>query len=156
MVQTESEASSSRQPSAEKIAEKYATGNCVVKLGLSPEDSSKVEGGEDHHHHHHHHHHHVGAGAGERPCADTHEHIISTGRDVSRYLVDVRDDGETALTFRSFVIGTIFAGLGATLSQVSCSLWHHHSPNDRLRDPDIQLQASPDGGFGHFPAITSL
>ncbi|KDQ33722.1 OPT superfamily [Pleurotus ostreatus PC15] len=74
MVQTESEASSSRQPSAEKIAEKYATGNC--------------------------------------------SHIISTGQDVSRYLVDVRDDGETALTFRSFVIGTIFAGLGATLSQI--------------------------------------
>ncbi|KAF9492268.1 oligopeptide transporter [Pleurotus eryngii] len=119
MVQTESEASSSRQPSAEKIEEKHATGNCSVKLGLSSEASSKVEDGEDHHHHHHHHHrHHVGAGAGERPYADTHEHIISTGQDVSRYLVDVRDDGETALTFRSFVIGTIFAGLGATLSQI--------------------------------------
>lgn len=117
MVQAESEASSSRQPSAEKIAEKYATGDASVKLGLS---EAKAEDGEDVHLHQHQHHHHVGAG-GERPYADTHEHIISTGQDVSRYLVDVRDDGETALTFRSFVIGSIFAGLGATLSQVSSS-----------------------------------
>ena len=44
--------------------------------------------------------------------------VITSGRDVSRFLVDLRDDGDVALTFRSFALGTIFAGLGAALSQV--------------------------------------
>ena len=47
-----------------------------------------------------------------------HEPIITTGSDVSRFLVDVRDDGDPALTFRSLFIGTIFACLGATMCQV--------------------------------------
>lgn len=47
------------------------------------------------------------------------EPIITTGRDVSRFAVDIRDDGDTALTFRSIVIGTVFAGLGAALSQAT-------------------------------------
>ncbi|TFK71693.1 oligopeptide transporter [Pluteus cervinus] len=46
------------------------------------------------------------------------EPIIRTGRDVSRFLVDIRDDGDQALTFRSMVLGTLFAGLGAALGQV--------------------------------------
>jgi len=46
------------------------------------------------------------------------EPIITTGSDVSRFLVDVRDDGDPALTFRSLFIGTVFACLGATLCQV--------------------------------------
>ncbi|KAH9941508.1 oligopeptide transporter [Amylocystis lapponica] len=46
------------------------------------------------------------------------EPVITTGRDVSKYLVDTRDDGDTALTFRSLFLGTIFAGLGAALSQI--------------------------------------
>ncbi len=46
------------------------------------------------------------------------EPVITSGRDVSRYLVDVRDDGDPALTFRSLFIGTVFAGLGAALCQV--------------------------------------
>ncbi|KAK7687874.1 hypothetical protein QCA50_009093 [Cerrena zonata] len=46
------------------------------------------------------------------------EPVITTGRDVSRFLVDVRDDGDPALTFRSFVLGTVFAGLGASLVQI--------------------------------------
>ncbi|KAG6889143.1 hypothetical protein C0995_003503 [Termitomyces sp. Mi166 len=45
------------------------------------------------------------------------EPVITTGRDVSRFLVDVRDDGETALTFRSLFLGTVMAGLGASLYQ---------------------------------------
>lgn len=49
------------------------------------------------------------------------EPVIKTGEDVSNFLFDVRDDGDPALTFRSFVLGTIFAGLGAALSQV-CAL----------------------------------
>lgn len=47
------------------------------------------------------------------------EPVIRTGRDVSRYLIDIRDDGESALTFRSLFLGTVFAGLGAALCQVS-------------------------------------
>jgi hypothetical protein len=46
------------------------------------------------------------------------EPIIVTGEDISNYVVDDRDDGDPALTFRSFVLGTIIAGLGATLAQV--------------------------------------
>jgi hypothetical protein len=47
------------------------------------------------------------------------EPVITTGKDVSRFVVDVRDDGDPALTFRSFVLGTLCSGLGATLIQVS-------------------------------------
>ncbi|THH32472.1 hypothetical protein EUX98_g1722 [Antrodiella citrinella] len=46
------------------------------------------------------------------------EPVIANGRDVSKYLVDIRDDGDPALTFRSLVLGTVFAGLGATLVQI--------------------------------------
>lgn len=52
------------------------------------------------------------------------EPVISNGRDVSKYLIDVRDDGDPAITFRSLVLGTVFAGLGATLVQVCIvGLW---------------------------------
>lgn len=46
------------------------------------------------------------------------EPVITTGEDVSNFLFDVRDDGDPALTFRSLVLGTVFAGLGAALCQV--------------------------------------
>lgn len=46
------------------------------------------------------------------------EPVITTGMDISRYIVDLRDDGDPTLTFRSIVLGTIFAGLGAALYQV--------------------------------------
>ncbi|KAJ8516828.1 hypothetical protein ONZ45_g5896 [Pleurotus djamor] len=46
------------------------------------------------------------------------EPVVTTGKDVSRFVVDIRDDGDAALTFRSFVLGTIFAGLGAALCQI--------------------------------------
>lgn len=46
------------------------------------------------------------------------EPVITTGEDVSNFVIDDRDDGDEALTFRSFVLGTIIAGLGAALSQV--------------------------------------
>jgi OPT oligopeptide transporter protein len=48
------------------------------------------------------------------------EPAVTTGKDVSRFVVDVRDDGDDALTFRSFVLGTVLAGLGAAL----CQVWH--------------------------------
>ena len=50
---------------------------------------------------------------------DDAEPVIETGSDVSRFLVDVRDDSDPALTFRSLSIGTIFACLGAALCQAS-------------------------------------
>lgn len=46
------------------------------------------------------------------------EPVITSGSDVSRFLVDVRDDGDPALTFRSLCIGTVFACLGAALCQI--------------------------------------
>jgi len=46
------------------------------------------------------------------------EPVITNGRDVSRYVVDLRDDGDPALTLRSLTLGTVFAGLGAALCQV--------------------------------------
>ena len=47
------------------------------------------------------------------------EPVITNGKDISRYIVDLRDDGDPSLTFRSIVLGTIFAGLGAALYQVA-------------------------------------
>jgi hypothetical protein len=44
--------------------------------------------------------------------------VIQSGADVSNFVVDDRDDGDPALTFRSFFLGTVIAGLGAALSQV--------------------------------------
>ncbi|CAE6455014.1 unnamed protein product [Rhizoctonia solani] len=44
--------------------------------------------------------------------------VIETGVHVSNFAVDVRDDGDPSLTWRSFWIGTVVAGLGAALSQI--------------------------------------
>ncbi|KAL4079665.1 OPT oligopeptide transporter protein-domain-containing protein [Scleroderma citrinum] len=46
------------------------------------------------------------------------EPIITTGSDVSHFLVDFRDDGDPSLTFRSLFLGTVFACLGAALRQI--------------------------------------
>ncbi|KAG5641164.1 hypothetical protein DXG03_005870 [Asterophora parasitica] len=46
------------------------------------------------------------------------EPVVDSGRDVSRFVVDIRDDGDNALTFRSMVLGTVLAGLGAALCQI--------------------------------------
>ena len=44
--------------------------------------------------------------------------VITTGRDVSKYLVDLRDDEDPPVTFRSVLLGTVIGGLGAAVSQV--------------------------------------
>ncbi|CAO1612567.1 unnamed protein product [Parajaminaea phylloscopi] len=44
--------------------------------------------------------------------------IIRTGYDVSRHIVDVRDDGDPALTFRSLVLGTIFTALSSAITMI--------------------------------------
>jgi len=46
------------------------------------------------------------------------EPVITSGHDVSRFVVDMRDDGDPALTLRSLFLGTVMAGLGAALCQV--------------------------------------
>jgi hypothetical protein len=51
------------------------------------------------------------------------EPVINNGRDVSRYLVDLRDDEDPPFTFRAAVLGTVIGGLGAALYQVR----HVHS-----------------------------
>lgn len=56
------------------------------------------------------------------------EPVVTTGKDVSRFVVDLRDDGDPSLTFRSLVLGTVFAGLGAALCQVClCSSYMERS-----------------------------
>nr|AGA20378.1 oligopeptide transporter 7 [Phanerodontia chrysosporium] len=46
------------------------------------------------------------------------EPVIRNGQDVSNFLIDMRDDGDPALTFRSIFLGTVFAGLGAAMCQI--------------------------------------
>lgn len=58
-------------------------------------------------------------GEDDKPEYRNGEPVITTGRDVSRFAVELRDDGDKALTFRSIVLGTMFAGMGAALCQVS-------------------------------------
>lgn len=64
------------------------------------------------------------------------EPIIRTGEDVSKYLVDVRDDGDPAITFRSMVLGTLFAALGAALCQVRRT---QHLASSSTHDVQIYL-----------------
>jgi hypothetical protein len=49
------------------------------------------------------------------------EPVITSGIDVSKYLVDLRDDEDPPFTFRSVVLGTVIGGLGAALYQVCCT-----------------------------------
>ena len=49
------------------------------------------------------------------------EPVITSGRDVSKFIVDLRDDEDPPFTFRSVVLGTLMGGLGAALYQV-CTL----------------------------------
>ena len=58
------------------------------------------------------------------------EPVIQSGVDVSNFVVDDRDDGDVALTFRSFFLGTVTAGLGAALAQVE-------AVNDSSRMPPL-------------------
>ncbi|KAF7971648.1 hypothetical protein HWV62_20692 [Athelia sp. TMB] len=46
------------------------------------------------------------------------EPVITTGEDVSRYVVHIRDDGDNPLTFRSLFLGTVFAAMSSALSQI--------------------------------------
>jgi hypothetical protein len=54
----------------------------------------------------------------EKPQYVNGEPVIRTGRDVSRYLVNLRDDQDPPFTFRSILLGTMVGGLGAALFEV--------------------------------------
>ncbi len=54
----------------------------------------------------------------EKPQYVNGEPVITNGRDVSRYLVSLRDDEDPPFTFRSVVLGTVIGGLGSALYQV--------------------------------------
>ncbi|KAI5361396.1 Putative oligopeptide transporter, OPT superfamily [Septoria linicola] len=44
--------------------------------------------------------------------------VIRNGMDVSKYLVSARDDGDTALTFRSIVLGTSFTAFSSVVTML--------------------------------------
>jgi hypothetical protein len=46
------------------------------------------------------------------------EPVIRTGRDVSRYLIDLSDDQDPPFTFRSVLLGTVVGGLSAAFYEV--------------------------------------
>jgi hypothetical protein len=54
----------------------------------------------------------------EKPQYVNGEPVIKSGMDVSRYLVDLRDDQDPPFTFRSVLLGTVVGGLGAALFEV--------------------------------------
>jgi len=84
------------------------------------------------------------------------EPIIATGRDVSRFVVDIRDDGDSALTFRSIFIGTVLAGLGAASSQAK--LFYSFSPIHcaNCLGVDLLVQTSGDVYLEGFPPFARL
>lgn len=88
--------------SIEKVDEKVVYGTKVDEKTSVSEDSFIRPGKED-----------------EEVQMLNGEPVITSGKDVSRFVVDLRDDGEAALTFRSLTIGTVFAGLGAALCEVN-------------------------------------
>jgi len=71
--------------------------------------------------------------------------VIQTGLDVSRFVVDIRDDGDDALTFRSIFIGTVFAGMGAALCQASTHQNHPRSMDGFSVDAFFLLLVPPNG-----------
>lgn len=60
--------------------------------------------------------------ANEKPLKVNGQPVITSGVDVSKYLVDLRDDEDPPFTFRSVVLGTVIGGLGAALYQVCCTV----------------------------------
>lgn len=91
------------------------------------------------------------------------EPVITTGKDVSRFAVDLRDDGDQAFTLRSIVLGTVFAGLGAALCQVRLSLSPHLERSKRAETnnslglwlviTDLSLQTHSDDSVDGVPAF---
>jgi hypothetical protein len=84
------------------------------------------------------------------------EPVISSGADVSNFLLDVRDDGDPSITFRSLFLGTIFAALGAALSQVRLWLWHEILITSNQSSLDLYFQASPSRRLYNFLTVAHI
>lgn len=84
------------------------------------------------------------------------EPVISSGADVSNFLLDIRDDGDSAITFRSLFLGTVFAGLGAALSQVRLLCSTRCSEINLNLLPDLYFQAGPSQRLDCFLAAAYL
>jgi len=82
------------------------------------------------------------------------EPVITNGRDVSRYVVDLRDDGDPALTLRSLTLGTVFAGLGAALCQVYEPLFLNREA--LTWGLDLSVQTCSDDGINGLLASADL
>lgn len=54
----------------------------------------------------------------ERRVKEDDEPVVTTGKDVSRFVVSLRDDEETAFTLRSAVLGAALTALAATINQL--------------------------------------
>jgi hypothetical protein len=76
----------------------------------------------------------------ERPLYVGGEPVITSGRDVSKHLVDLRDDGDPPFTFRSIVLGTVIGALGAALYQVCFSVSGDLDVGLRTLLVDLHLQ----------------
>ena len=84
------------------------------------------------------------------------EPVIRTGQDVSNFLIDVRDDGDPALTFRSLALGTVFAGLGAALCQVSSHTLDNQVKVVLSEVADIFIQAGPSQRVYSLPTSADI
>ena len=94
----------------------------------------------------------------EKPLYINGEPVITSGRDVSRYLIDVRDDEDPPFTFRSVVLGTVIGGLGAALYQVC--MRKSYIPLDLYIFEhslvDLCVQACPKSDLDSFPTPCHL
>ena len=82
--------------------------------------------------------------ADEKPQYVNGEPVIQSGRDVSKFLVDLRDDQDPPFTFRSVVLGTVIGGLGAALFQV-CHFQFSSYPTSNIPCRSMYLNLSPRG-----------
>jgi len=90
------------------------------------------------------------------------EQLTRSGKDISDFVVDMRDDGDVCLTFRSLFLGTVFAGLAAAIAQVChsrlrcSSLLITWAISISFPDLDIQFQANLCDDIAHFFAARHL
>ena len=68
------------------------------------------------------------------------EPVITSGADVSKYLITTRDDGDPAITMRSVVLGTVFAALGAAMFVTAWGMgWKSVKAKPKQPDPKAEI-----------------
>jgi hypothetical protein len=92
----------------------------------------------------------------DKPLYVNGEPVISSGKDVSKYLVDLRDDGDPPITFRSLVLGTVIGGLGAALNQVCTNSTESLKGAIEHSLVDLCFQACPIGDLNSVSTPHSL